>query len=83
LIDAFVGATVSAEALEGMGMIRRSKLSASASVWALLWVMGASPVQGADYEEPGCTISGAAGIGYMFDWQEVEFDGVGGIFENF
>lgn len=64
-------------------MIGRSKLSASASVLALLWVVGASPVEAADYEEPGCTISGAASIGYMFDWQEVEFDGVGSLFENF
>jgi hypothetical protein len=83
LIDVFVGATVHDEALEGTGMIGRSKFSVSASVLSLLWVVGASSVQAADYEDPGCTISGAAGVGYMFDWQEVEFDGVGSLFNNF
>lgn len=64
-------------------MTNRLKLSASAVVLALLCAAATSSVQAADYEEPGCTLSGAAGIGYMFDWQKVEFDGVGEVFDNF
>ncbi|MFZ5675397.1 MAG: hypothetical protein ACOZAM_20770 [Pseudomonadota bacterium] len=64
-------------------MMGRPKLSASIVALTLFWAAGAASVQAADIEDPGCTISGAAGIGYMFDWQEVEFDGVGSVFNNF
>lgn len=56
-------------------MIGKLKLSASAAALALLVAGAVSSAQAADIVDEGCTLSGAAGIGYMFDWQKVKFDG--------
>ncbi|MGE0237512.1 MAG: hypothetical protein AB7F09_26710 [Parvibaculaceae bacterium] len=38
-----------------------------------------SPARAADYAEPGCILSGAVTAGFMFDWQEQDFDGDGSL----
>jgi hypothetical protein len=58
-------------------MIGKLKLSASAAALALLITAGAgsSSVKAADVvAEPGCTISGLVTAGYMYDWQNADFD---------
>ena len=56
-------------------MTNKLKLSASAAVLALLIAGGATSVKAADVvEDPGCTLSGAVGIGYMYTWTDVSFD---------
>jgi hypothetical protein len=58
-------------------MIGKLKLSASAAALALLITAGAgsSSVKAADVvAEPGCTISGLVTAGYMYDWQNSDFD---------
>jgi len=55
-------------------MISRLKLSASAAALALLVAGSVSSAQAADVIDEGCTLSGAVGIGYMYDWQTVKFD---------
>ena len=55
-------------------MIGKLKLSASAAALALLVAGAVSSAQAADIVDDGCTISGAVGIGYMFNWQNNEFD---------
>src|SRR5688500_1761789 len=56
-------------------MMNKFKLSASAAALALLIAGSASAVKAADVvEDPGCTLSGAVGIGYMFTWADVTFD---------
>jgi hypothetical protein len=56
-------------------MIGKLKLSASAAALALLVAGAVSSAQAADVvADEGCTISGAVGIGYMFDWQKADFD---------
>jgi hypothetical protein len=34
-----------------------------------------SSAQAADYVDPGCTLSGTVAVGFLFDWQELGFDG--------
>jgi hypothetical protein len=36
-----------------------------------------SSAQAADYAEPGCTISGSVAAGFLFDWQDLDFNGDG------
>jgi hypothetical protein len=55
-------------------MIGKLKLSAGAAALALLVAGGISSAQAADVIDEGCTLSGAVGIGYMFDWQKGDFD---------
>jgi hypothetical protein len=58
-------------------MIGKLKLSASAAALALLVTAGAgsSSVKAADVvAEPGCTLSGMVMAGYMYDWQNADFD---------
>jgi hypothetical protein len=55
-------------------MIGKLKLSASLAALALLAAGAVSSAQAADIVDEGCTISGAVGIGYMFDWQKGDFD---------
>ena len=56
-------------------MTNKLKLSASAAALALLIAGGASSVKAADVvEDPGCTLSGAVGIGYMYTWTDVSVD---------
>jgi hypothetical protein len=58
-------------------MIGKLKLSASAAALALLITAGAgsSSVKAADVvAEPGCTLSGLVTAGYMYDWQNSDFD---------
>jgi hypothetical protein len=58
-------------------MTGKLKLSASAAALALLITAsaGSSSVRAADVvAEPGCTISGLVTAGYMYDWQNSDFD---------
>lgn len=56
-------------------MIGKLKLSASAAALALLVAGAVTSAQAADVAvDEGCTLSGAVGIGYMFNWQNTEFD---------
>jgi len=55
-------------------MIGKLKLSASLAALALLAAGAVSSAQAADIVDEGCTLSGAVGIGYMFDWQKGDFD---------
>ncbi len=55
-------------------MIGKLKLSASAAALALLFAGAVSSAQAADVIDEGCTLSGSVGIGYMFDWQNNDFD---------
>ena len=55
-------------------MIGKLKLSASAAALALLVAGAVSSAQAADVIDEGCTLSGSVGIGYMFDWQNNDFD---------
>jgi opacity protein-like surface antigen len=56
-------------------MISKLKLSASAAALALLVAGAVSSAQAADVvADEGCTLSGAVGIGYMYDWQKSDFD---------
>jgi hypothetical protein len=58
-------------------MIGKLKLSASAAALALLVTAGLTSVgaRAADVvAEPGCTLSGSVMAGYMYDWQNSEFD---------
>jgi hypothetical protein len=56
-------------------MIGKLKLSASAAALALLVAGAVSSAQAADVvADEGCTLSGSVGIGYMFDWQNNDFD---------
>lgn len=55
-------------------MNNKFKLSASAAALALLVVGGISSAQAADIVDEGCTLSGAVGIGYMYNWQKTDFD---------
>ncbi len=64
-------------------MIDKLKMSTSAAALSLLLAGGASSVQAADLvEEPGCTLSGSVTAGYMFDWQESEFENGGSEFSG-
>lgn len=60
----------------GKLMITKMKLSASVAALALLLSGGFAATQAADIEpvEPGCTLSGSVMGGYMFGWQNSEFD---------
>src|SRR5689334_5585492 len=59
-------------------MISKLKLSASTVALALLVAGAVSSVQAADVvADEGCTLSGAVGIGYMYDWQTNKFDAGG------
>ncbi len=58
-------------------MINRLKLSASAAALGLLVAGAVSSAQAADVNAGGCSISGAAGVGYMFDWQKDAFEAFG------
>ena len=56
-------------------MTNNFKLTVSAAALALLVSGGAASVQAADVvAEPGCTLSGSVMAGYMFDWQDTNFD---------
>lgn len=56
-------------------MIGKLKLSASAAALALMVAGAVSSARAADVvADEGCTISGAVGIGYMFDWQKDKFN---------
>lgn len=55
-------------------MLSKLKLSASAAALALLMAGAITSAQAADVIDEGCTLSGAVGIGYMYDWQKVKFD---------
>lgn len=60
-------------------MIGKFKLSASAAALALLVAGAVSSAQAADMvADEGCTLSGAVGIGYMYDWQKTDLDFGGG-----
>jgi hypothetical protein len=49
-------------------------LSVSTAALALLLAAGGNSVLAADYEDPGCTLSGSVMAGYMYDWQSADFD---------
>lgn len=56
-------------------MINKFKLSASAAALALLVAGAVSSAQAADVvADEGCTLSGAVGVGYMYNWQNTDFD---------
>ena len=56
-------------------MTSKLKLSASAVALALLIAGGVTSARAADVvDDPGCTLSGAVGIGYMHTWSDVSLD---------
>ncbi|QIG50918.1 hypothetical protein G5V57_26220 [Nordella sp. HKS 07] len=55
-------------------MTSKLKLSASVAALGLLVAGAVSSAQAADVVDQGCTLSGAVGIGYMYDWQSADFD---------
>jgi hypothetical protein len=52
----------------------KTRLLAGAAGLALLLAAGATASQAADYVDPGCTLSGSVMAGYMYNWQDSEFD---------
>jgi hypothetical protein len=58
-------------------MIKGLKLSVSAAALMLLVGGAMSSVQAADYVEPGCTLSGSVAAGFLYDWQDIDFNGDG------
>ncbi|MGE0006465.1 MAG: hypothetical protein AB7S92_12830 [Parvibaculaceae bacterium] len=59
-------------------MTSKLKISASAAALALLLGGAATSARAADYVEPGCFLSGSVTAGYMYNWQDSEFNDVDG-----